>query len=77
MKLSDYLSSGAETQNGLAKKLGVTQGAISQWIKHIRQIPAEQCPKIEYLTNRAVTCEEMRPDINWGYLRCSSIELGK
>jgi DNA-binding transcriptional regulator YdaS (Cro superfamily) len=33
------------------------------------KVPADHCPEIERLTKRAVTCEELRPDVNWGVLR--------
>ncbi|MDT4679101.1 transcriptional regulator, partial [Escherichia coli] len=29
----------------------------------------ERCPAIEKATGGAVTCEELRPDIDWAYLR--------
>lgn len=53
----------------LADHLGVTKGAVGQWKLKNRKIPAEHCPVIERLVNRAVTCEELRPDVDWAYLR--------
>ncbi len=55
----------------LANGLGVTPGAISQWISGLRSVPAERCPDIERLTHGAVRCEELRPDIPWGVLRAT------
>lgn len=40
---------------------------IQQWAK--ARVPADYCPSIERVTNGAVTCEELRPDVDWGYLR--------
>ena len=56
----------------LADHLGVTKGAVSQWKLEGRRIPAEHCPLIERLTNGAVHCEELRPDVDWAFIRASS-----
>ncbi|WP_089401408.1 transcriptional regulator [Noviherbaspirillum humi] len=55
----------------LAAGLGITKGAVSQWKESARKVPAEHCPGIERLTNGAVRCEELRPDVDWGYIRAS------
>ncbi|HEX8610188.1 MAG TPA: helix-turn-helix domain-containing protein [Telluria sp.] len=57
------------TVQNMADHLGVTKGAISQWKQEGRRIPAEHCPAIERLTARGVRCEQMRPDVDWEYLR--------
>ena len=57
------------TMQVLADHLGVTKGAVGQWKLDGRKIPAEHCPTIERLANRAVTCEQLRPDVDWAYLR--------
>ena len=54
----------------LADLLGITKGAVSQWKQDERKIPAEHCPQIERATDRAVMCEQLRPDVDWAYLRC-------
>ncbi|HEY3986471.1 helix-turn-helix domain-containing protein [Cedecea sp.] len=65
-----------EQRRGLAtqlgKAIGVNASLISQWANGIRQIPAERCPEIEKATNGVVTCEELRPDVSWSYLRRST-----
>lgn len=54
----------------LAKALGLSGHAVVyQWTR--TRVPAEHCPAIEKATNRAVTCEELRPDVDWAYLRGS------
>lgn len=45
-----------------------TQATIGQW-RHNR-VPSDYCPDIEELTG--VTCEELRPDVNWSVLRKSA-----
>lgn len=55
-------------QSALASAIGVTQSHVWNWLARMRT-PAEHCPAIERATRRAVRCEELRPDIDWGYLR--------
>ncbi|MFQ6876513.1 MAG: transcriptional regulator [Haemophilus parainfluenzae] len=57
-------------QSEIAKKLGVTPQAVQQWFK--RKTPIIRCPEIEKFTEGKVTCEELRPDVNWKVLRNSS-----
>lgn len=52
--------------------LGVSPPSVNQWIKGVRQLPAERCPAIERATRGEVLCEELRPDIDWSYLRRSA-----
>jgi DNA-binding transcriptional regulator YdaS (Cro superfamily) len=40
---------------------------VQQW--RASRVPAEHCPRIEKLTAGKVTCEELRPDVDWAYLR--------
>ena len=53
----------------LAQALGVSAVVVSLWKTSARPVPAERCPDIEAATNGAVTCEELRPDVNWSVLR--------
>ena len=57
------------SQRELARQLGITPGAVSQWIAG--GIPVEHCPRIERLTGGQVRCESMRPEIDWAYLRAT------
>lgn len=50
-------------QAELAKRLGVTPGAVNQWLKGRRPVPAERCRAIESLTGGAVTRYDLRPDV--------------
>lgn len=51
----------------IARLFGISVQAVSKWVK--KQVPAERCPEIEKATNGAVTCEDLRPDVDWAYLR--------
>ena len=46
---------------------GLSRMTVYLWARPGKRVPAEYCPDIERLTG--VTCEELRPDVNWGYLR--------
>jgi DNA-binding transcriptional regulator YdaS (Cro superfamily) len=61
----------AGTMTALAEALCLTKGAIYQWKIRGGRVPAEHCPTIERLTLRRVSCEDLRPDVEWGYLRGS------
>lgn len=69
MDLKTYFQS--SSQIDLARKLGVTGGAISQWVNGLAAVPAERCPAIEEATGGQVRCEDLRPDVRWDVLRCS------
>ena len=67
MNLKTYLSE--HKQVDLARKLGVTQGAVHQWAVGLSRPSAERSIEIEKATSGAVSCEELRPDVDWAYLR--------
>lgn len=58
--------------SGLAKELPanplpVTPQRVSNW--RTRGVPTDMCPAIERATKGQVRCEDLRPDVDWGYLR--------
>jgi DNA-binding transcriptional regulator YdaS (Cro superfamily) len=70
MNLSDYLNKeGSGSIRKLAKSLGVPPSSVSFWKANDRKTPVLHCIEIEKLTKGEVRCEELRPDIDWGYLR--------
>lgn len=60
-------------QAGVAKVLGYKDRRnVSPWFSTDRKFPAEFCPLIEAATRELgdpVTCEELRPDVQWAVLR--------
>ena len=56
-ELIEYLK--ANTQQGLADSLGVSQGAISQWIAS-REIPIKRVRKISRITG--IPADKLHPD---------------
>lgn len=63
-------------QSALASAIGVSQSHVWNWLSR-RRVPAEHCPAIERATARAVRCEELRPDVDWAYLRAVCEELAQ
>lgn len=54
----------------MARLFGISAQAVCKW----RSVPAERCPAIERATGGTVTCEELRPDVDWAYLRGTRCE---
>lgn len=57
----------AGTPTALARGIGITPWALSKW--NVEKIPKKRCEQIEEFTNGQVKAEELRPDINWEYVR--------
>ncbi|HGJ5854903.1 MAG TPA: transcriptional regulator [Arsenophonus nasoniae] len=53
----------------LGRELGVAQALVSQWSNKVRPVPVKRCLEIEKATFGEVLCEDLRPDIDWSYLR--------
>jgi len=53
----------------VAALLHVTTQAVCFWRDGKRGLPAEHCPVIERATDGQVSCEDLRPDVDWAYLR--------
>lgn len=52
------------SQVALAKEIGCTPQVINNWLRRDR-VPVEFCMKIERATGGRVTCEMLRPDVDW------------
>lgn len=61
------------SQKALADAIGVSSKTVWAWLNR-EAVPAEYCPAIERATNGAVRCEDLRPDVDWAYLRNSTNE---
>ena len=57
----------AGSKSALARSLGITPWALSKW--NIDRIPEERCLSIEKITDKQVRAEQLRPDINWVFIR--------
>lgn len=68
--IASHVSKAAEifgSEAALARALGVSRGALNQWKKTGREVPAEHAPHIEFLTG--VRCELLCPSVDWGLIR--------
>ena len=74
MQLREYIDAQRGRAAELARVLRITPTLIAQW-SSTRQVPAERCPSIEKATSGAVRCEELRPDVDWAYLRATDCEI--
>ena len=77
MELKTYTDQERGRAATIGRAIGVSPVLISQWANKQRPIPAERCPAIEKATGGAVTCEELRPDVDWAYLRGSGAAANK
>lgn len=78
MDLKTYLDQRGSNRD-LARAVGLSDVIVSQWKTGARQVPAERCPAIERATHGAVRCEDLRPDVDWAYLRatdCAAAKVG-
>lgn len=72
MTLHDYLKPlGKEDLESLAIRCGTSVGQLKQVAYGYRRPGAALAISLERETGQAVTCEELRPDIDWAYLRAS------
>lgn len=55
--------------NHVARALGLSPAAVSQWITGRRRVPAEQCVRLAALFPGQGCCERLRPDLPWAALR--------
>lgn len=56
-------------QSALAKAIGGTPQLVNNWVRRGGRVPMAHCPSIERATDGAVTCEDLRPDVDWSVLR--------
>lgn len=54
-------------RSALARAIGITPWAVSKW--DVNKPPTERCLDIERATGGQVTAEQLRPDVNWEYVR--------
>ena len=71
MDLKIYLDQRGSNRD-LARAVGVSDVIVSQWKTGTRQVSAERCPAIERATGGQVRCEDLRPDVDWAYLRATN-----
>ena len=73
MHLKEFLKT--TSQSDLARRLGVTQPLISNWMTGKTRISAERCVEIERVTEGLVTRFDLRPDLFSGLYIKSNAEI--
>lgn len=76
--MSDAIKRAIELAGGAAKVaalFNISRISVYEWV-HKCRIPAERCPAIERATDGQVRCEDMRPDVDWAYLRNTAVRRG-
>ncbi len=58
------------SQSALAGALRISPQVVSNWMRR-GNVPADYCPSIERVTHGAVRAEDIRPDVDWAYLRAT------
>lgn len=76
MDLKTYLKERGVSARDMAGRLDVHPSMVSQWINGVRSLSVERCVEIERMTDGAVTCEELRPDLAEEITYLRSTETG-
>lgn len=61
----------AKGQQKFAARCGTTVGYLRKAVSARQKIGDRLCIALEKESGRAITCEQVRPDVDWGYLRQS------
>ncbi|ALO46594.1 transcriptional regulator [Pseudohongiella spirulinae] len=77
MQLSEFLKTISGDPNdsikSFARRCGTTAGQLRQVAGGYRRAGESLAINIERESAGAVTCEELRPDVDWAYLRSTSV----
>lgn len=61
----------------VSRACGVSVQAVCFWRDGLRTLPADQCITLEKLNQGRIRCEDLRPDVDWAYLRTVQPESHK
>lgn len=76
-KLRDYLNGmSLPAQTAFAGRCGTTIGYLRKAISARAKLDGRTCIAIERESGGSVTCEDIRPDADWGYLRGRQLPAG-
>lgn len=68
-KLLRYINKLTLSEREAFEGRGISISYIRKAKSAEQRLSAEYCIAIEKATNREITCEEIRPDIDWNYIR--------
>ncbi|AEP36244.1 transcriptional regulator [Taylorella asinigenitalis] len=69
MKLNEFINKSGLSANQLANLISVCGTQLWNWRHDKLKVPVWYCFKLEAVSDGLVTCEELRPDLNWDYIR--------
>ncbi len=73
-KLLDYLNHlPVPEQQAFAQRCGTSVGYLRKAVSAGARLDGRTCIAIERESGRKVTCEDLRPDADWAYLRGSGL----
>lgn len=76
-KLRSYLNSlPPREQNLFCARCGTSLGYLRKALSTGQKIGESLCINIERESSRSVLCDDLRPDVDWAYLRQSLVEHG-
>lgn len=71
--LLNYLNGlGKADRASFVERCGTSEGYLRKAISKGQQLGEKLCIAIDRESKRAVTCEALRPDVDWAYLRDST-----
>ena len=74
-KLLDYLNGLQKRERiAFAKACGTSEGYLRKAISIGQKLSSDLCIKLERESERLISCEDLRPDVDWPYLRSTSNE---
>jgi DNA-binding transcriptional regulator YdaS (Cro superfamily) len=74
-KLLKYLNRlSKELRPEFASACGTTEGYLRKAISKSQRLGADLCINIERESNGLVLCEDLRPDVDWAYIRSTKNE---
>lgn len=76
-KLLAYLNSLPKAERTeLVTRCETSEGYLRKAISRGQRLGESLCINLERESGRAIRCEEMRPDVDWAYLRATTQEVG-
>lgn len=74
MTLEEYLATSKTTITEFAKQLGIDRTSLSRYLSRERPYDVDLCINTEKLTGGQVRCEDLRPDVDWAFIRAPNVE---
>ncbi len=72
-KLLDYLNSlPKDARTSLCLACGTSEGYLRKAVSKKSKLGADLCISLERETRAAVRCEDLRPEVDWAFIRAGS-----